>query len=107
MQGKRRISHLPQPFLIQFYFSFQLVQIVGNGKLNALHPSPVLAAELFHIFIADQMADIDQSISSFPDSISPYFFLMRSSFSRSGLLKNHKKITVDSACTRSTGIPEI
>jgi len=107
MQGKRRISHLPQPFLIQFYFSFQLVQIVGNGKLNAFHPDPVLAAELFHIFIADQMADIDQSISSFPDSISPYFFLMRSSFSRSGLLKNHKKITVDSACTRSTGIPEI
>lgn len=107
MQGKRWISHLPQPFLIQFYFSFQLVQIVGNGKLNALHPGPVLAAELFHIFIAKQMADIDQSISSFPDSISPYFFLMRSSFSRSGLLKNHKKITVDSACTRSTGIPEI
>ena len=92
MQGKRRISHLPQPFLLQFYFSFQLVQIVGNGKLNAFHPDPVLAAELFHIFIADQMADIDQSISSFPDSISPYFFLMRSSFSRSGLLKNHKKI---------------
>lgn len=107
MQGKRRISHLPQPFLIQFYFSFQLVQIVGNGKLNALHPGPVLTAELFHIFIADQMADIDQSISSFPDSISPYFFLMRSSFSRSGLLKNHKKITVDSACTKSTGIPEM
>lgn len=107
MQGKRRISHLPQPFLIPFYFSFQLVQIVGNGKLNALHPGPVLTAELFHIFIADQMADIDQSISSFPDSISPYFFLMRSSFSRSGLLKNHKKITVDSACTKSTGIPEM
>ena len=107
MQGKRWIPHLLQPFLIQFYFSFQLVQIVGNGKLNALHPGPVLAAELFHIFIADQMADIDQSISSFPDSISPYFFLIRSSFSRSGLLKNHKKITVDSACTKSTGIPEM
>lgn len=107
MQGKWRISHLPQPFLIPFYFSFQLVQIVGNGKLNALHPGPVLTADFFHIFIAKQMADIDQSISSFPDSISPYFFLMRSSFSRSGLLKNHKKITVDSACTKSTGIPEM
>ena len=107
MQGKRWISHLLQSFLILFHFCFQLVQIVGNGKLDALHPDPVLTADLFHIFIADQMADIDQSISSFPDSISPYFFLMRSSFSRSGLLKNHKKITVDSACTKSTGIPEM
>ena len=107
MQGKRWISHLLQSFLILFHFSFQPVQIVGYGKLDTFHTGSILTADFFHIFIAKQMADIDQSISSFPDSISPYFFLMRSSFSRSGLLKNHKKITVDSACTKSTGIPEM
>ena len=40
-------------------------------------------------------------------SINPYFFLIRSSFSKSGRLKIHRKNTVDVACTRSTGIPEI
>ena len=44
----------------------------------------------------------------FSDScISSYFTLIRSSFSRSGRLSSHRKITVEAACTRSTGAPEM